>query len=101
MAYYHAVNTGKGFITHTDNESAHVAGYPGDVWVTENTTWATRVSATSKTQEEATKIMLNVHQNGMGTCGVYTYEIAETKVAQVMDAAKRDQHPLQCRLEKA
>jgi hypothetical protein len=53
MAYYHAVNTGKGFITHTDNESAHVAGYPGDVWVTENTTWATRVSATSKTQEEA------------------------------------------------
>jgi ATP-dependent Clp protease adaptor protein ClpS len=55
----------------------------------------------SKTQEEATKIMLNVHQNGMGTCGVYTYEIAETKVAQVMDAAKRDQHPLQCRLEKA
>ena len=54
-----------------------------------------------KTQEEATKIMLNVHQNGIGTCGVYTYEIAETKVAQVMDAAKRDQHPLQCRLEKA
>ena len=53
MAYYHAVNTGKGFITHTDNESAHVAGYPGDVWVTENTTWATRISATSKTQEEA------------------------------------------------
>jgi len=54
-----------------------------------------------KTQEEATQIMLNVHQNGIGTCGVYTYEIAETKVAQVMDAAKRDQHPLQCRLEKA
>jgi len=53
MAYYHAVNTGKGFITHADNESAHVAGYPGDVWVTENTTWATRVGATSKTQEEA------------------------------------------------
>ena len=53
MAYYHAVNTGKGFITHTDNESAHVAGYPGDVWVTENTTWATRVSATEKTKVEA------------------------------------------------
>lgn len=53
MAYYHAVNTGKGFITHADNELAHVAGYPGDVWVTENTTWATRISATSKTQEEA------------------------------------------------
>jgi len=53
MAYYHATNTGKGFITHTDNELAHVAGYPGDVWVTENTTWATRVGATSKTQAEA------------------------------------------------
>ena len=53
MAYYHATNTGKGFITHADNESAHIAGYPGDVWVTENSTWATRVSATSKTQAEA------------------------------------------------
>ena len=53
MAYYHATNTGKGFITHADNESAHVAGYPGDVWVTENSTWATRVGATSKTQAEA------------------------------------------------
>lgn len=53
MAYYVAVNTGKGFITHEDNESAHVAGYPGDVWVTENTTWATRVGATSKTKAEA------------------------------------------------
>lgn len=53
MAYYHAANTGKGFITHADNESAHVAGYPGDVWVTENSTWATRVGATSKTKAEA------------------------------------------------
>lgn len=53
MAYYHAVNTGKGFITHADNESAHVAGYPGDVWVTENSTWATRVNATGKTKTEA------------------------------------------------
>ena len=53
MAYYTIANTGKGFITHTDNESAHVAGYPGDVWVTENSTWATRVGATSKTQAEA------------------------------------------------
>ena len=42
MAYYHAVNTGKGFITHADNESAHVSGWPGDVWVTENSTWAPR-----------------------------------------------------------
>lgn len=53
MAYYTATNTGKGFITHADNESAHVAGYPGNVWVTENSTWATRVSATSKTKAEA------------------------------------------------
>lgn len=54
----------------------------------------------NKTPEEATQIMLNVHQSGIGTCGVYTFEIAETKVAQVMDAAKRAQHPLQCTLEK-
>ncbi len=53
MAYYTIANTGKGFITHADNESAHVAGYPGDVWVTENSTWATRVSATSQTKVEA------------------------------------------------
>ena len=55
----------------------------------------------NKTSEEAHTIMLNVHQKGVGTCGVYTFEIAETKVAQVMDAAKRNQHPLQCTLEKA
>ncbi len=53
-----------------------------------------------KSAEEATQIMLKVHQTGMGTCGVYTFEVAETKVAQVMDAAKRNQHPLQCTLEK-
>ena len=53
MAYYHAINTGKGFITHEDNELAHVSGYPGDIWVTENSTWAARVGATGKTKEEA------------------------------------------------
>jgi len=54
MNYYHKEHTGvKGFITHEDNETAHVAGYPGDVWVTENTTWATRVGATEKTKTEA------------------------------------------------
>jgi len=53
------------------------------------------------TQEEATRIMLNVHRNGIGVCGIYTFEIAETKVSQVMDAARRNQHPLQCTLEKA
>jgi hypothetical protein len=55
MNYYQAVNTGLGFITHEDNELAHVAGYPGDIWATENTTWAARVGAVEKTKEEAQK----------------------------------------------
>lgn len=55
----------------------------------------------NKSAEDATQIMLNVHQNGVGICGIYTYEIAETKVTQVMDAARRAQHPLQCTMEKA
>ena len=53
MAYFQATNTGKGFISHEDNESAHIAGFPGDVWVTENTSWASRVSAVLKTKVEA------------------------------------------------
>jgi ATP-dependent Clp protease adaptor protein ClpS len=53
-----------------------------------------------KSADEATKIMLHVHQYGVGVCGVYTYEIAETKVAQVVDMARRHQHPLQCTMEK-
>ena len=55
----------------------------------------------SKSEEEATQIMLHVHQKGVGVCGVFTYEVAETKVQQVMDLAKQHQHPLQCTLEKA
>jgi len=54
----------------------------------------------SKTSEEATRIMLHVHQKGVGVCGVYTFEVAETKVAQTMDLARKNQHPLQCTLEK-
>lgn len=50
--------------------------------------------------EEATRIMLHVHHKGVGICGVYTFEIAETKVAQVMDFARQNQHPLQCTMEK-
>ena len=50
--------------------------------------------------EEAMQIMLHVHQRGIGVCGVYPYEIAETKAAQVMEKARRHQHPLQCTLEK-
>jgi ATP-dependent Clp protease adaptor protein ClpS len=53
-----------------------------------------------KSREEATQIMLNVHKRGVGICGVYTYEIAETKVFQVMDIARKNQHPLQLQLEK-
>lgn len=54
----------------------------------------------AKSREEATRIMLHVHQRGVGVCGVYTYEVAETKVTQVMDFARQHQHPLQCTLEK-
>ncbi len=53
-----------------------------------------------KSQQEATTIMLHVHQRGVGICGVYTYEVAETKVTQVMDLARQQQHPLQCTIEK-
>jgi ATP-dependent Clp protease adaptor protein ClpS len=53
-----------------------------------------------KTPEEATTVMLHVHQNGVGLCGIYTYEVAETKVAQVLDLARRNEHPLQCTMEK-
>ncbi len=51
--------------------------------------------------EDATRVMLHVHQRGVGVCGVFTYEVAETKVSQVMDFARQHQHPLQCTLEKA
>lgn len=54
----------------------------------------------SKSREEATRIMLHVHRRGVGLCGVFTYEVAETKVTQVMDFARQHQHPLQCTLEK-
>ena len=54
----------------------------------------------NKDVEAATKIMLHVHHHGIGECGVYTYEVAETKVTQVMDFARKHQHPLQCVMEK-
>ncbi len=54
----------------------------------------------SKGPDEATRIMLHVHQHGVGECGVFTYEVAETKVTQVMDYARKHQHPLQCIMEK-
>ncbi len=51
--------------------------------------------------DEATRVMLQVHQKGVGVCGVFSYEVAETKVSQVMDFARQHQHPLQCTLEQA
>ena len=54
----------------------------------------------NKDYETAHRIMMRVHQHGIGECGVYTYEVAETKVAQVMDLARKHQQPLQCMMEK-
>ena len=51
--------------------------------------------------EAATRVMLHVHQKGVGVCGIFSYEVAETKVGQVIDFARQNQHPLQCTLEKA
>jgi ATP-dependent Clp protease adaptor protein ClpS len=51
--------------------------------------------------EQATRVMLHVHQKGVGVCGIFPYEVAETKVNQVMDFARQNEHPLQCTLEKA
>ena len=51
--------------------------------------------------DQATRVMLHVHQKGVGVCGIFPYEVAETKVNQVMDFARQNQHPLQCTLEKA
>ncbi len=53
-----------------------------------------------KSREDAVEVMLHVHRHGVGICGVFTYEVAETKVAQVIEFARRHQHPLQCTMEK-
>jgi ATP-dependent Clp protease adaptor protein ClpS len=54
----------------------------------------------NKSREEAMKIMLHVHNQGVGECGIFPFEVAETKVTRVMDAARKNQHPLQCVMEK-
>ncbi|MBL4908178.1 MAG: ATP-dependent Clp protease adapter ClpS [Sneathiella sp.] len=51
-------------------------------------------------ENSAAQIMLHVHQKGVGNCGVFPYEIAETKVTQVIEFARKNQHPLQCTMEK-
>ena len=47
-------------------------------------------------EESATQVMMHVHRRGVGVCGVYPFEVAETKVTQVVDFARRNEHPLQC-----
>jgi ATP-dependent Clp protease adaptor protein ClpS len=54
----------------------------------------------NKGREQAVEIMLHVHRHGVGVCGVFTFEVAETKVAQVIEFSRRHQHPLQCTMEK-
>jgi ATP-dependent Clp protease adaptor protein ClpS len=54
----------------------------------------------NKSRDDAMRIMLHVHNKGVGECGVYPYEVAETKVTRVMDTARKNQHPLQCVMEK-
>ena len=51
--------------------------------------------------EDSTQVMLQVHTKGVGVCGVFTFEVAETKVTQVLDLARKHEHPLQCTLEEA
>lgn len=53
------------------------------------------------THEKAVRIMLQIHHNGLGVCGVFSYEVAETKVFQVAEYARQHQHPLSCRMEPA
>jgi ATP-dependent Clp protease adaptor protein ClpS len=55
----------------------------------------------NKNREQATQIMLKVHTEGMGVCGVYPQDIAETKMNQVLAHAKEAQHPLQCVVDLA
>ena len=57
-------------------------------------------SVFNKKQEDATQIMLHVHKNGVGLCGTFTYDVAETKCKIVMDMAKKNEHPLQCTMKK-
>jgi ATP-dependent Clp protease adaptor protein ClpS len=54
----------------------------------------------NKSREEAMRVMLHVHNHGVGECGIYPFEVAETKVTRVMDTARKNQHPLQCVMEK-
>ncbi len=82
LKYYTATNTGKGFITHAENEANHIAGHPGDVWTTENTTWASRVGATEKTFSEAQTLVSasisgSFYDEGPNSGSAVTYTLPE------------------------
>lgn len=55
----------------------------------------------NKKEQEATNIMLHVHKNGIGVCGTFTFDVAESKCKSVIDLAKKNEHPLQCTMEKS
>tara|TARA_X000000368_G_scaffold193610_1_gene152767 strand:+ start:254 stop:595 length:342 start_codon:yes stop_codon:yes gene_type:complete len=55
----------------------------------------------NKKEEEATQIMLHVHKKGIGVCGTFTFEVAESKCKSVIEMAKKNEHPLQCTVEKS
>ena len=59
------------------------------------------VAIFNKSEDEAFRIMLHVHQKGVGICGVYTFEIAETKSQKVMDLAREQEYPLMCSVQEA
>jgi ATP-dependent Clp protease ATP-binding subunit ClpA len=83
-----------------DEAGEHRVSLLNDEYTPTEFVLATLQTFFNKNLEEATQIMLHVHQEGVGECGVFPYEIAETKVAQVMDHARKNQHPLQCIMEK-
>ena len=97
-------NTGVGVATKTRTRTAKPALYKvlllNDDYTPMEFVVLTLQRFFKMTIEDATRVMLLVHQSGVGMCGIFTYEVAETKVSQVIDFAREHQHPLQCTMEK-
>jgi ATP-dependent Clp protease adaptor protein ClpS len=97
-------NTGTGLATKTAPKTAKPALYKVLILNDDYTPMEFVVHVLQRffrmSMEDATRVMLHVHQKGVGVCGIFTYEVAETKVTQVMDFARQHQHPLQCTMEK-
>jgi hypothetical protein len=92
---------GRGGHAASQAKSLHVQGADAERRLHAEWSSSSRAGALlQKNRDEATRIMMHVHRRGVGVCGVYTYEVAETKVTQVMDLARQNQHPLQCTIEK-